>query len=91
MRISFFFCYCKMFSRDPEEYLICPITLKLFNDPVLAEDGYTYEREAITRWINEHGTSPRTKKYLRLNQLTPNNTIKNSVEAFRQSSRIDYG
>jgi hypothetical protein len=80
-----------MSLRDPEEYLICPITLKLFNEPVLAEDGYTYEREAITRWINQHGTSPRTKKPLRLNQLTPDDTIKNSVETFRQTSRIDYG
>ncbi len=80
-----------MSSKDIQQYLICPITLKLFNDPVLAEDGNTYEREAITQWIVQHGTSPKTKKVLKLNQLTLNNQIKNAVEVFKQTSRIDYG
>ncbi len=80
-----------MSSKDTQQYLICPITLKLFHDPVLVEDGITYEREAITQWIVQHGTNPRTKKILKLNQLTPNNAIKNAVEAFKQTSRIDYG
>ena len=31
-------------SKD-DDCLICPITLELFRDPVLAEDGHTYERE----------------------------------------------
>jgi hypothetical protein len=32
--------------------LTCPITLKAFQDPVFAEDGHTYERSAITEWID---------------------------------------
>ena len=32
----------------PDEF-ICPITLKVMKDPVTASDGFTYEREAITR------------------------------------------
>lgn len=80
-----------MSLKTSEEYLICPLTLKFFNDPVSADDGNTYEREAITLWIIEHGTSPRTKKALRLNQLIPNNNIKNAVENFKQTYRIDYG
>lgn len=80
-----------MSLNNCEEYLICPLTLELYKDPVLADDGNTYERDAITQWIIRHGTSPRTKKTLRLNQLIPNNTIKNSVENFKQTNRIDYG
>ena len=45
-----------------DEGLICPITQEYFRDPVLAEDGRLYEREAITRWINEHRTSPFTRQ-----------------------------
>lgn len=30
--------------------LCCPITHELFIDPVLAEDGRTYEKEAITMY-----------------------------------------
>jgi hypothetical protein len=48
----------------PEE-LSCPICLKLMTDPVVAEDGQTYQRQAIEEWINkcitgtvsEHGGS----------------------------------
>ena len=36
---------------DTSNDLICPITLQLFRDPVLAGDGHVYEHEAITRWI----------------------------------------
>jgi hypothetical protein len=36
----------------PEE-LSCPITFKLMTDPVVAEDGQTYQRQAIEQWINK--------------------------------------
>jgi hypothetical protein len=32
--------------------LTCPITLKTFQDPVFAGDGHTYERSAISEWID---------------------------------------
>ena len=34
----------------PNEYL-CPITGGLMLDPVVASDGHTYERQAITEWL----------------------------------------
>jgi hypothetical protein len=36
----------------PEE-LSCPICFKLMTDPVVAEDGQTYQRQAIEEWINK--------------------------------------
>jgi hypothetical protein len=33
--------------------LSCPICLKLMTDPVVAEDGQTYQRQAIEEWINK--------------------------------------
>jgi hypothetical protein len=34
---------------DAVPELVCPITQQLFEDPVLlVEDGYTYERSAVT-------------------------------------------
>ena len=42
----------------PANYL-CPITVQIMFDPVIAEDGCTYEREAIEKWFNNgHDTSP---------------------------------
>ena len=37
---------------SPPKTLICPLTLELFNDPVVAPDGHTYERRALLQWIN---------------------------------------
>jgi hypothetical protein len=37
-------------QQPPEAYL-CPISRELMRDPVVACDGHTYERRAITEWI----------------------------------------
>ena len=36
---------------DHPDELCCPITMELFVDPVNASDGYTYERNAIERFL----------------------------------------
>ena len=36
----------------------CPLTHVIMFDPVIAEDGMTYERGAIERYLEVHGTSP---------------------------------
>jgi hypothetical protein len=36
----------------PEE-LSCPISFQLMTDPVMAEDGHTYQRDAIEQWISK--------------------------------------
>lgn len=35
------------------EELSCPISLKLMTDPVVADDGHTYQRHAIEAWIRK--------------------------------------
>jgi ankyrin repeat protein len=42
------------------QYLTCPITGLIFDDPVKANDGHTYERSAIEEWFADHSTSPMT-------------------------------
>ena len=34
----------------PQEY-ICVITQEIMEEPVMAEDGWTYEKSAIQRWM----------------------------------------
>lgn len=41
----------------------CPISKAPMIDPVLADDGYTYERDNIVRWLHgNHNISPMTKQ-----------------------------
>jgi hypothetical protein len=69
--------------------LCCPITGDLFRDPVLAEDGRLYEREAITRWIYQNGTSPFTRQALNINHLQPDEYIKKKANQ-RRLSTVTY-
>jgi hypothetical protein len=46
----------------PDKFL-CPISYLTMVDPVIAEDGFTYEREVIARWLTNHGgCSPLTRE-----------------------------
>ena len=44
-------------------------------DPVLAADGFTYERYAITDWWKQHNTSPTTNMVMHHKELIPNRLI----------------
>ena len=60
--------------------LCCPITKALPVDPVAAEDGGVYEREAIERWIEEKATSPVTNKPMGAT-LRPAAQVRSAVRA----------
>ncbi|XP_062853770.1 WD repeat, SAM and U-box domain-containing protein 1 [Trichomycterus rosablanca] len=63
----------------PDEYL-CPITHEIMKDPVIAADGYSYEREAIESWISTKSrSSPMTNLPLQTTLLTPNRTLKMAI------------
>lgn len=70
-----------------DDALLCPITLVLFRDPVMAEDGHTYERNAIEAWIQKNGTSPITGKPISLKNLISNYAIKKIIDRFENSLR----
>jgi len=70
-----------------EDDLRCPITLVLIRDPVVAEDGHTYERQAIETWIQQNGTSPLTNQPLSLRELRPNYIMKRMIDQFENALR----
>ncbi|XP_049450672.1 WD repeat, SAM and U-box domain-containing protein 1 isoform X4 [Epinephelus fuscoguttatus] len=69
----------------PDEFL-CPITRELMREPVIAADGYSYEREAIESWINtKNRSSPMTNLPLLTTLLTPNHTLKMAIGRWKTS------
>ena len=50
------------------------------SDPVTAADRCTYEREAITSWLEQKDTSPVTGAVLANKTLTPNLTVKSIAD-----------
>lgn len=63
-----------------EEHFVCPITRVRFEDPVVAEDGATYERAAIETWLHSTGKSPLTGLPIS-SRLVPNRIVKSFLES----------
>ncbi|XP_054237122.1 WD repeat, SAM and U-box domain-containing protein 1 isoform X4 [Indicator indicator] len=71
----------------PDEFL-CPITRELMKDPVIAADGYSYEREAMENWItNKRRSSPMTNLPLPSLLLTPNRTLKMAISRWLETQQ----
>ena len=68
----------------PSEFQ-CPITLSPMEDPVVASDGHTYERQAILRVLqgSENPTSPLTREVL-LPQVYANRNLKASILEYEE-------
>ena len=58
------------------ESITCPITGMPMTDPVQGPDGHTYERSAITEWLNRNPTSPQTREPMQVSQLKVNASIR---------------
>ena len=65
-------------SKTPPDFK-CPISLEIMNDPVICEDGNSYERKHIEEWFKIKITSPLTGKTLSSASLTPNQTLKRAI------------
>ena len=59
-------------------------------DPVLAEDGNTYERAAILKWIASKSTSPLDPSCpLDASRVFPNRAVKQQIEQLVASGELD--
>ena len=60
--------------------ICCSITLEVMQDPVVAADGYTYERIAIERWVAAKLCSPMTNDPMGP-ELVPNIAVRTLIDA----------
>ncbi|XP_023520539.1 U-box domain-containing protein 35-like isoform X1 [Cucurbita pepo subsp. pepo] len=60
-------------------HFICPILQDVMNDPCVAADGYTYDRWAIEKWLQENDNSPITKLPLADKNLIPNFSLLSAI------------
>ena len=72
---------------EPPDALVCPISMELMRDPVMAMDGHTYERRNIERWLADHQTSPKTNEPLPSLTLVPNHAVKSMVQDYLEANR----
>ncbi|KAG2449512.1 hypothetical protein HYH02_005656 [Chlamydomonas schloesseri] len=75
---------------DIPPLFLCPITQDLMQDPVVAADGFSYERLAIEQWIASSAAagraprSPMTNLAFEHKSLVPNRVLKSQIAAWRE-------
>jgi uncharacterized protein YegL len=68
-------------DSTPRSYL-CPITLTIMTDPVMAADGHSYENRAIQEWLKNHDTSPVTNLPLSHKHLVSNFALMTAINDY---------
>ena len=60
----------------------------LMADPVMASDGFTYERESMVTWMKSHDTSPTTGEPLDHKLLTPNHVVRKLIVSWCEQNGV---
>ena len=75
-------------ERGVPDGLICPLSLEIYEDPVMAADGFSYERREIENWFARgKRTSPKTNEELPHTFLMPNRDLKSTCQDFLDGVR----
>jgi TPR repeat protein len=77
--------------NDAAKEFVCPITHELPNEPVTAEDGKIYERDAILEWFRKKDgdvISPSTGEVIGT-KLLPAVQVRNTIESLIQTGAIE--
>jgi hemoglobin len=72
----------ELLEEEPD--LCCPVSLMLFVDPVIASDGFMYERASIQGLLRNRMVSPMTRESLK-KEFLPAKQRKSAALEFRQT------
>ena len=73
-------------SNDPPSEYLCPITMDLLEDPYTDNQGISYSKKEIIKWLQNNSISPSTRKPLTVNDLTPNLALKSLIEQWKKEN-----
>ena len=69
----------------PDEHN-CPISFDIMMDPVVANDGITYECSEIAHWLQTNNKSPKTLLSLDAKTLTPNVAMRALIQRWHEDA-----
>ncbi|XP_078153226.1 heat shock 70 kDa protein 14-like [Carex rostrata] len=74
----------ELVQQEIEKHFICPILQEIMKNPCITADGFTYEAEAIKKWLRVHNTSPMTNLVLPHRHLIPNHVLRSAIQEWLQ-------
>ncbi|KAM0911287.1 hypothetical protein ACQ4PT_013557 [Festuca glaucescens] len=73
---------------EPPSHFMCPILKRMMQDPYIAADGHSYERNAMEMWLCDNDVSPATKALLPNKTLVPNLRLLSEITNWRSQAGI---
>ena len=74
---------------EAPEYIVCPLSLDVYIDPVVTPNGSIYERKYIMDWLKDHDTDPLDANIkLNIQQLEDEQDVAKAARLWRQSKDI---
>lgn len=70
----------------PLDNIKCPISMMIFKNPVVIEDGNTYEKECIEKWFQYNNISPCTGLSIANKILISNRIIKTNIKTYLENN-----
>ncbi|XP_057826105.2 U-box domain-containing protein 33 [Cryptomeria japonica] len=75
-------------AQEPHKptFFACPIFKEVMENPYVAADGFTYEKEAIEGWFRSgHDTSPMTNVKVDNMKLIPNHSLRSAIRQWQEN------
>lgn len=78
--------------REVPDYMICPISLSIFTDPVVTPSGRSYERVSILQHLKHNPFDPMTREPLIQSKIFDNLGLRDACEDFIRHNgwAVDY-
>ena len=64
--------------KHPKSY-ICPLTMSVMFDPVLDNEGNSYERKALMQWLEKNQISPVSRQPMSKRLVVPNIALREAI------------
>jgi len=73
-------------GTEPYKDWVCPISCKLMTNPVVAQDGYSYEESEIQTWLSNNSTSPMDRTDILDKTLYKNIGLKATIQLWKSNN-----
>ncbi|CAM8997860.1 unnamed protein product [Rhodiola kirilowii] len=75
-----------LIQSGPPSHFFCPILQEVMTEPCVAADGYTYDRNAIEKWLEKKENSPMTNLPMPSKNLIPNYTLLSAIMEWKSGT-----
>ena len=71
------------------DQMLCPLTLEIMETPVLTRWGHNFEKDALLRWLQNHGICPLTRNSMSISDIVVNRVLRDQIKAWKARNCLE--